>query len=64
MSLNEIVLVEDAVSNLYYLQFISIGISTFLKEHFQQVQFHLKPSLCPAMLFEMSRRELIPNDAA
>jgi len=41
---NEAVIVENAVSNLYSLQFITIGISTFFNEHFQLVQFHLKPS--------------------
>jgi len=40
---NEVV-VENTVSKLYYLQFITIGISTVLNEHFQLVQFHLKPS--------------------
>jgi len=37
--------VENAVSKLYYLQIISIGICTFLNEHFQLVQFHLKLGL-------------------
>jgi len=37
MSSNETVRVENDVSKLYYLQFISIGISTFLNEHFQLV---------------------------
>ena len=44
MASNEAVLVKNAVSKLYYLQFISIGISAFLNEHFKLVQFHLKPS--------------------
>jgi len=43
MASNDAVLVENTVSKLYYLQFITIGISTFLNEHFQLVQFHLKP---------------------
>jgi len=34
MASTEAVLVENAVSKLYYLQFISIGISTFLSKHF------------------------------
>jgi len=41
MASNEAVLVESAVSKLYYLQFITIGIRTFLNEHFQLVQFDL-----------------------
>ena len=41
---NEDVLVENAVSKLCYLQFITIGISTFLREYFQLVEYHLKPS--------------------
>jgi len=44
MASNEAVLVEIAVSKLYYLQLITIGIRTFLNEHFKLVQFHLKPS--------------------
>jgi len=44
MASNEAVLVENAVSKLYYPQFKNIEISTFLNEHFQLVQFHLKPS--------------------
>jgi len=44
MAPNEAVLVENAVTKLYYLQFITIGISTYLNEHFHLVQFHLKPS--------------------
>jgi len=44
MDSHETVLVENAVSKLYLLQCISIGISTFLNEHFQLEQFHLKPS--------------------
>ena len=44
MASNETVLVENAVSKQYYLQLISIGISTFLNERFQLEQFHLKPS--------------------
>jgi len=44
MAWNEAVLVENAVSKLYNLQFTSIGISKFLNEHFQLGQFHLKPS--------------------
>jgi len=43
---NETVLVQNVVSKLYYVQCISIGISTFLNEHFQRVQFHLMPSQC------------------
>jgi len=39
MASNEAVLVEKPVSKLCYLQFITIGISTFLNEHFQLVQF-------------------------
>jgi len=39
MASNETVLVENAVSKLYNLQFLSIGISTFLNEHCQ-LQFH------------------------
>jgi len=39
MASNE-ALVDNAVSKLYYLQFITIGISTFLNEHIQ-LQFHL-----------------------
>jgi len=38
--------VEKAVSKLYHSQVLSIGISTFLDEHFQLVQFYLKPSVC------------------
>jgi len=37
MTSNETVVVENAVSKLYCLQFIRIGISTFLNEHFQLV---------------------------
>jgi len=44
MALNEAVLVKNTVSKLYYLQFITIGISTFLNKHFQLDQFYLKPS--------------------
>jgi len=44
MAPNEAVLVENAVSKLYYLQYITIGIDTFLNEHIQLVQFHLEPS--------------------
>jgi len=44
MTSNEAVLVENAVPKLNYLQLISIGIKTFLNEHIQPVQFHLKPS--------------------
>jgi len=44
MASNEAVLVENAFSKVYYLHFIAIGISTFLNEHFQPVQFYLKPS--------------------
>ena len=44
MASNEAVLVENSVSKLYYLQFITIKISTFIDEHLQLVQFHLKPS--------------------
>ena len=44
MASNEAVLDENAVSKLHYLQFISIGISTPLNDHFQLVQFHLNPS--------------------
>ena len=36
--------VENAVPKLFNLQFISIGISTFLNQHFQLVQFNLKSS--------------------
>jgi len=45
MASNEAVLLENAVSKLYYSQVISIGVCTFLNEHFQLVQFHLKPSI-------------------
>jgi len=45
MASNEAVLVENAVSKLYYLPFITIGFSTFLKVH-SLVHFHLKPSIC------------------
>jgi len=34
---NETVLVKNAVSKLYFLQFISIGIGAFLYEHFRLV---------------------------
>jgi len=34
---------ENAILKLYHLQFITIGISTLLNEHFQQVKFHFKP---------------------
>jgi len=44
MASNETVLVEYAISKLYYVQCISIGTSTFWNEHFQLVQFHLQPS--------------------
>jgi len=44
MASNETVLVENAVSKLHYLHFVNIGISTFLNEHFQLVQFHFKLS--------------------
>jgi len=44
MASNEAVLVENAVSKLHYLQFITTGIIIFLSEHFQQVQFHWKPN--------------------
>jgi len=37
-------LVENAVSTLYYQQFITLGNSTFLNELFQLVQSHLKSS--------------------
>jgi len=40
MASNETVLVKNGFSELYYLQFISRGISTFLNEHFQLVQFY------------------------
>jgi len=46
MASNEGVLVENAVSKLDYLQFTTIGISTFLDEYFKLMQFHLKPSAC------------------
>jgi len=39
MASNEAVLVGNAVSKLYYLQCISIGICTSLCEHFQLVQY-------------------------
>ena len=42
MASNKAVLVENTVSKLHYLQFITMGISTSLDEHFQQVQLHLK----------------------
>jgi len=45
MASNEAVLIEKAVSELYYLQSVTTGISTFLYVHFQRVQFHLKPSI-------------------
>jgi len=41
MAPNETVLVENAVLKLYYLQFIILGNSTFLNEHFQLVQFFI-----------------------
>jgi len=41
---NKAVLGENAVSKLYYLQFITIAISTFSYDHFLPVQFHLKSS--------------------
>jgi len=41
MASNRPVLVESAVSKLYYLHFVSIGIGTFLNEHFQLVQFYI-----------------------
>jgi len=47
MASNEAVPVENAVSKLHHLQFITIGISLFLNEHFQLVQFHLEPSILP-----------------
>jgi len=43
MASNEGVLVDNAVSKVYNPKFISTGIRTFLNEHFQLVQFHLKP---------------------
>jgi len=43
MASNEDVVVENAVSKLFYLQFLAIGINTLLNEHFQLVKFHLKP---------------------
>jgi len=39
MASNKTILAENAVSKLCYLQFISIGIRTFLNEHFQLVSF-------------------------
>jgi len=44
MASNEAVLVEKAVSKLYYLLYMNTGISTILNEQFQLVQFHLNPS--------------------
>jgi len=53
MASNETLLVENAVSKLYYLQIISIEKSTFLNEHFHVLQFHLKPSGSPRLaIFE------------
>ena len=45
MASNEAVLVENAVSKLYYLQLTTTVFRRFLNEHFQLVQFHLKPSM-------------------
>ena len=55
MASNKAVLVENAVSKLY---FIILGISTFLNEHFQLVQFHLKLSKYHAIMFS----EIIRDD--
>jgi len=44
MASNQAALVENAILKLYYSQYITIGISTFMNEHFQLVQFHLKLS--------------------
>jgi len=46
MASNSPLLVENAVSKLYFFQFITIVISTFLNKHFHLVQFHLKPMSC------------------
>jgi len=45
MASDETVPVENTVSKLHQLKFISIGIGPFLNEHFQLVQFHSKPSI-------------------
>jgi len=44
MASNETVLVVNSVSKLYYLQYVSMGISKLLNKHFQLVQFYFKPS--------------------
>ena len=59
MASNEAGLVEHVVSKLYYyLQFITIGISTFLIEHFQLVQFYLKPSTSPERNYLLGNRTI------
>ena len=45
MASYEAALLENAVPKLYYLKFITMGISTILDEHVQQVKFYLKPSI-------------------
>jgi len=45
MASNKAALAKNAVSKLYYLQLITIRISTFFDEHFQLVKFYLKPSI-------------------
>ena len=44
MASNETVLVENARSRIYYFLWLYIASSTVLKQHFQLVQLHMKPS--------------------
>jgi len=55
MASNEVVLVENAVSKLFFLQLIAMRISTLLNELFQLVQFYLKPSKY-SMIFNSYKR--------
>ena len=61
MASNEAVLVKNAVSKLYLLQFITIGISTFSNERFQTCTVSFEAVCIIILIKESEYRHFFPN---